>query len=162
MLDVDAKPERIKLDRFSRNILRVLGGRSLAIIEFSDELGPIIKYYYNRRSKFISKLLDNSAFVVELAIVGKHAKELILKDGTRVLLREFLIPINGRLGSNYIVVEISPNANTSILQAVFDELSRMISNYKKFDPSLINKILKKILLVKEKNKIDAYPHIRIS
>ncbi|MHA1615853.1 MAG: hypothetical protein ACTSX9_00845 [Candidatus Njordarchaeales archaeon] len=141
MLEKIMKPERLRLSDSVRRSLKALGGRGIVIIEFDDAIGPIIKYYYNRRSRLVTELLSNSAFTVELAIAGKYAKEIILRDNTRVLLKEFKSKIDGRIGINYVVLEATANADIDALFKILEAIAKKITNEKKLTKSFLSRII---------------------
>lgn len=136
----------IHLDKTSFSQLFKSGIRGLAIIMFDEEWGPIVKYYYLRRSKLVSRLLSDKVFPVELAIAGKFADEIKLRDGTKILIESFQSNESGREKIHYIVVEVSKYCRESKIRNILKMLRSNLEKTSKLDNGVINHALKKILM----------------
>ncbi len=146
-------PEKIRLNRRALHNFKKIGGKGLAIIISDDEWGPIVRYYYLKRSRIVSKLLENKSLPVELSIAGKYAEELIMKDGSKIIIFSYETPskIYDRKKINYIIVEVFPNIDAEKLTPIITKLKREISKMDSPDRSLLSKILTQILSKKNNN-----------
>lgn len=143
----EPKPEKLSLSRKALDSFKRIGGKGLAIIVSDEEWGPIVKYYYLKKSKIVSKLLENKSLPVELSIAGKYAEEIIMKDGSRLILfsYEVLSDTYDRKKTNYIVVEVSPDANSDNLKPIIEKLKHEITRIGNPDKRLLRKILINLL-----------------
>jgi len=145
------QPIRLKLSKHAFSTLLKIGARGLAVIISDEEWGPVVRYYYLKRSRLINSMLENKAFPAELSIIGKHAEELILKDGTKVLIWPFKTKSGDRYIVNYIVLEVGDNINKSELKKILKEISIRLEKNSADDPKFVNKLLKLVLEKRKKS-----------
>lgn len=140
-------PEKLQLNRRAFYNFTKIGGRGLAIIVSDEEWGPVVKYYYLRKSKLVSKLLENKSLPVELSIAGKYAEEIIMKDGSRVILFTYETPSEAyeRKKLNYIAIEVSPDIDIAKIKPLLTKLKNEIKRVKRPNKSLLRKILIRLL-----------------
>jgi len=140
-------PERLSLSKRALNSFKKIGGKGLAIIVSDEEWGPIVKYYYLKRSKIVSKLLENKSLPVELSIAGKHAEEIIMKDGSKLMIFSYEVPsdTHSRKKTNYIIVEVRPDANAEKLKPIIEKLKKEITKIRNPNKGLLRRILINVL-----------------
>ncbi len=140
-------PERLSLSRRALNSFKKIGGKGLAIIVSDEEWGPVVKYYYLKRSRIITKLLENKSLPVELSIAGKYAEEILMKDGSKLVISSYEVPSDKykRKKTNYIVIEVSPDTNAEKLKPIMEKLKREIANVKNLNKGFLRKILINLL-----------------
>ena len=146
------EPIKIYLGKEARMKLHRMGAKGIAIILFDEFWGPVFQYYYIKRSKLVSRLLENRAMPAELSIIGKYVREMVLKDGTRVLITPFITKGQGRDNVNFILVELRENVkNKRKLLELIMEVASELNGSEKIDLVKISNVIRKKLIEKRSN-----------
>ena len=153
LLAGEPAPARLRLTRTALQKFIKIGCRGLAIIIFDETWGPTVRYYYLRRSKLVEKLLKNKAFPVELSIIGKYAEEIVLKDGTKILIWAFKSPAKSGEKTNYIVLEIDEKTDKSRLKPILRGLTEILAKNDRANVKLLNNIICSLLSKKSEKEI---------
>ncbi len=135
---------RLHLGRASWNNLRKLGIQGLGIIEFDEAVGPIPKYVYSRHAKLIRRLLSDRAFSSKVSILAKYACEARLADNLIVVVEPF-DSVGERIRTNYIVAQVSEEADTRKVRAILKALKRMLDGTARIERESIERLLRNIL-----------------
>ncbi len=146
------EPTKIYLGKEARMKLHRMGAKGMAVILFDEFWGPVFQYYYIKRSKLVSRLLENRAMPAELSIIGKYVREMVLKDGTRVLIAPFITRGQGRDNMNFILVELRENVkNKKRLLELLTEVASELNGSEKIDLMKISNVIRKKLIKKKNN-----------
>jgi len=137
--DLGSKP--LRFSKQELNKLNELGINGLAIILFHEKKGPYLAYYYRKNSKLVSDLLRNSALSVEMSVIAKYAKEVILKNDSRIMIKEFRIK-KERTIPNFFVIQLKSNYKKAEIRRLLDSISKRLSKLKDFEKEEVENILR--------------------
>jgi len=105
--------------------LRRVGIQGLGIIEFDDNLGPVPKYVYSRHARLIRRILEDRVFSSKVSILAKYACEAKLSDDSCIVIESFE-SMGNRIKTNYIIAQISENANRPRVRSILRTLKRRL------------------------------------
>lgn len=135
---------KLTLGKKILNTLRQIGIQGFTIIEFDDNLGPQPKFVYSRHAKLIRRILKDRIFSSKLSILAKYAYEAKLMDDSRIIIETFESK-GTRIKTNYIVVQVSENANYNAVRSFLKRIKKTLDGSYTLSKRHIETVIKSAL-----------------
>ncbi len=135
---------KLRLNKSTLETLRRLGVQGLSIIEFDEHLGPVPKFVYSKHSRLIRRILRDRIFSSKVSILAKYACEARLIDDLHIVVESFE-SYGRRLKTNYIIAQLSEDANIVRIRQVLRRLKRRLDGCREIRKDIIERYLMEIL-----------------
>lgn len=123
------------------SVLRKLGIQAIGIVEFDESYGPVPKFIHSQHAKLVRRILQDQLFSMKLSVLSKYASEATLADNLRIVIETFKSSGGDRVKVNFIVAQISEEADYTRVRAFLKDISRKLSTARDINKESLERIL---------------------
>ncbi|MEM2655825.1 MAG: hypothetical protein QXH98_00765 [Candidatus Korarchaeota archaeon] len=136
---------KLSVDQQAFLTLRKLGIQAIGIIEFDEVYGPMPKFIHSQHAKLVRRILQDQLFPMKLSVLSKYASEATLADDLKVIIETFRSSGDNRAKINFIVAQVSEEADYARVRALLRDISKRLSTTEKIDKESLERILREAL-----------------